>query len=63
MLLQKLDYLRKRDHWTAEEISRMANIPLGTLNKILTGITKNPALRTMGPPGACVPCAAALFIG
>lgn len=47
MLLQKLDYLRKRDHWTAEEISRMANIPLGTLNKILTGITKNPALRTM----------------
>lgn len=43
----KLSYLRQRDHLTAEQISQHTDVPLSTLNKLLTGITKNPSIYTM----------------
>ena len=46
-LLEKLSYLRRREGMTAEEIAQRADVPLSTLNKILSGATQNPALLTM----------------
>ena len=48
MMLEKLNYLRRRDRLTAEQIAHDAEIPLSTLNKILTGVTKRPTLHAMG---------------
>lgn len=47
LMVKKLIYLRKRDRLTTEEISVRSGIPVGTLNKIFAGVTKNPASHTM----------------
>ena len=46
-IADKLSYLRQRDHLTAEQIANRAKVPLSTLNKLLTGVTKNPSVYTM----------------
>lgn len=47
IMVEKLCYLKKRHKITAEQLSLLCGVPLGTLNKILTGQTRNPALHTM----------------
>lgn len=47
LMVEKLAYLKKLRHLTAEDISRLSGVPLGTLNKILSGQTKNPAVGPM----------------
>lgn len=46
-MVEKLSYLKKLRHLTSEEISRLSGVPLGTLNKIFSGQTKNPAVGPM----------------
>lgn len=46
-MVDKLSYLKRRDKLTTEDIAERAGVPVGTLNKIFAGQTKNPALRTM----------------
>lgn len=45
---EKLVHLKQRLGLTTEEISLKTKIPVGTLNKIFAGQTKNPSLRTIG---------------
>lgn len=46
-MVEKLAYLKKLRCLTSEEIARRSGVPLGTLNKILSGQTKNPAVGPM----------------
>lgn len=47
LMVEKLAYVKKLRHLTSEDISRLSGVPLGTLNKILSGQTKNPAVGPM----------------
>ena len=46
LMVEKLAYVKKLRHLTSEDISRLSGVPLGTLNKILSGQTKNCLLYT-----------------
>ena len=43
-MTEKLAYIKKLRHLTSEEIAQQSGVPLGTLNKIFSGQTKNPAV-------------------
>lgn len=43
-MVEKLAYIKKRRHMTNEEIALRSGVPLGTLNKIFSGQTRNPAV-------------------
>lgn len=47
MGLEKINELKKELHLTTEELSKLSGVPLGTLNKILSGATKDPKLQTL----------------
>ena len=47
MGLEKIAEYKKRLGITSEELSRRSGVPLGTLNKILSGDTKDPKLGTL----------------
>lgn len=45
-LSDKMIYLRNKFKISTEELSARSNVPIGTLNKIFTGETKNPTGKT-----------------
>lgn len=47
MGLEIINQLKKDKGLTAEELSKKSGVPLGTLNKILSGVTKDPKLETL----------------
>lgn len=47
MGLEIINRLRKSKGMTSEELSKKSGVPLGTLNKILSGVTKDPKLETL----------------
>lgn len=47
MGLEIINKLRKRKGLTSEQLSNESKVPLGTLNKILNGTTKDPKLETL----------------
>lgn len=47
MGLEKIAEYKKRLGMTTEELSNQSGVPLGTLNKILSGATKDPKLETL----------------
>lgn len=47
-MTEKLAYIKKLRHLTTEEIAQQSGVPLGTLNKIFSGQTKNPAVGACG---------------
>lgn len=46
-LLDKLIYQKNKLNLKSEDIASQADVPIGTLNKILTGETKNPTAKTI----------------
>ena len=50
MGLEKIAEYKKRLGMTAEELSNQSGVPLGTLNKILSGATKDPGLNKPQEP-------------
>ena len=46
-IIRKLDYLKKRDKLTIRQIAERTGIPVGTLNKIFCGATKNPSVQVV----------------
>ena len=46
-MIEKLTHLKRKYKLTTEDIAAQSAVPLGTLNKIFAGQTKNPALTTM----------------
>lgn len=47
MGLEKIAEYKKKMNLTTEELSEKSGIPVGTLNKILSGATKDPKLETL----------------
>lgn len=47
MGLEIINELRKKKGLTSEQLSVKSGVPLGTLNKILNGTTKDPKLETL----------------
>ena len=47
MGLEKINQLRKAKELTSKQLSEQSGVPLGTLNKILSGTTKDPKLETL----------------
>ena len=47
MGLEKIAEYKKRMGLTTEELSSRSGVPVGTLNKILSGATKDPKLETL----------------
>lgn len=47
MGLEKIAIYKKKLGMTTEELSEKSGIPVGTLNKILSGATKDPKLETL----------------
>ena len=47
MGLEVIQELKKKKGFTTETLSKASGIPIGTLNKILNGDTKDPRLETM----------------
>lgn len=47
MGLEKIEEYKKRKNLTTEELSERSGVPVGTLNKILSGATKDPKLKTL----------------
>jgi transcriptional regulator with XRE-family HTH domain len=45
--LDRLKEMKKKSGKTTEEIARAADVPFGTVNKILFGQTANPQLETV----------------
>ena len=46
-LAEKLRLLKDRDRLTTQLLSDYSGVPVGTLNKILSGATKDPSLKTV----------------
>lgn len=47
MGLEKIAEYKKKLNLTTEELSLRSGVPVGTLNKILNGSTKDPKLETL----------------
>ncbi len=47
MGLEKINEYKKKLGITTEELSSLSGVPVGTLNKILSGATKDPKLETL----------------
>lgn len=47
MGLEKIAEYKKKMALTTEELSEKSGVPVGTLNKILSGATKDPKLETL----------------
>lgn len=47
MGLEKITEYKKKMGITTEELSEKSGVPIGTLNKILSGVTKDPKLDTL----------------
>lgn len=47
MGLEKISEYKKKLNLTTEELSERSGVPIGTLNKILSGATKDPKLETL----------------
>lgn len=45
--LEKINEYKKKLGMTTEELSEKSGVPIGTLNKILSGATKDPKLETL----------------
>jgi len=45
--LEKLNKIKKDSGKTTSEISKLSGIPVGTLNKLFAGQTKNPSVDTV----------------
>ena len=47
MGLEKINEYKKKLGMTTEELSKRSGVPIGTLNKILSGATRDPKLETL----------------
>lgn len=47
MGLEKINEYKRKLGLTTEELSNLSGVPVGTLNKILSGATKDPKLETL----------------
>lgn len=62
MGLDKIAELKKKKGLTNEELSTLSGIPKGTVDKILSGVTKDPKLETLKAIARVLECSLDDFI-
>jgi transcriptional regulator with XRE-family HTH domain len=61
MGLELINVLRKQNGLKSEELSELSGVPLGTLNKILNGQSKNPTYETVALLAKALGCTVDTF--
>ncbi len=61
MGLEVINVLRKQAGLTNEQLAEQSGVPLGTLTKITTGITKDPKLETLKAIARVLNCSLEAF--
>lgn len=61
MGLEVINILRKQAGLTNEQLAEQSGVPLGTLTKITTGITKDPKLETLKAIARVLNCSLEAF--
>ena len=56
MGLELINILRKKQGLKSEELTKISNVSLGTLNKILNGQTKNPTFEVVSAIARALKC-------
>jgi transcriptional regulator with XRE-family HTH domain len=56
MGLDLINILKKQKGLTSEELAKLSGVPIGTLNKILNGQSKNPQLETLAALARVLEC-------
>ena len=62
MGLDKIAELKKKKGLTNEELSTLSGVPKGTIDKILSGVTKDPKLETLKAIARVLECSLDDFI-
>lgn len=47
MTIEEMNNIRKEVGWTYQKLCRESGVPIGTIQKVLGGVTKNPSMKTM----------------
>lgn len=61
MGLEIINILKKQQGLTSKQLSEKSKVPIGTLNKILNGQTKNPAYETVFALATALNCSVDTF--
>lgn len=61
MGLELINKIKKEKGMTSKQLSEKSKIPIGTLNKILNGQTKNPAYETIFALANALECSVDIF--
>lgn len=61
MGLEKINVIKKARGITSAELSQKSGVPLGTLNKILNGETKNPSYEVVSALAHALECSVDMF--
>lgn len=61
MGLEIINIIKKEKGMTSKQLSEKSKVPIGTLNKILNGQTKNPAYETIFALAKALDCSVDMF--
>lgn len=61
MGLETINIIKKQKGMTSKQLSEKSKVPIGTLNKILNGQTKNPAYETIFALAEALECSVDMF--
>ncbi|SHH57663.1 helix-turn-helix domain-containing protein [Clostridium intestinale] len=61
MGLELINEIKKKKGMTSKQLSEKSGVPIGTLNKILNGQTKNPAYETIFAIANALDCSVDVF--
>lgn len=61
MGLDKINSIKKAKGMTSAQLSKKSGVPLGTLNKILNGETKNPSYEVVSALAQALDCSVDTF--
>ena len=62
MGLEKIKELKKQKGLTTKQLSELSGVPLGTVNKIISGTTKNPQLVALSAIANTLGCSVEDFV-
>lgn len=62
MGLEKIKELKKQKGFTTKQLSELSGVPLGTVNKIISGTTKNPQLVALSAIANALGCSVEDFV-
>lgn len=62
MGLEKIKEYKNQKGYTTKQLSELSGVPLGTINKIISGTTKNPQLAALSAIADALGCSVEEFV-